>query len=101
MKTDQRKRIDELKVVQEVDKRKAELIMFNQEYIEKAIAIIRQFIANQLSWQGIGEQIKEAQQKGDPLASKITALNLIKNRFSMQLRLVRSIISARIEFSLN
>jgi predicted ribosome quality control (RQC) complex YloA/Tae2 family protein len=85
VKTDLFKRIDELKVVQEVDKRKGELIMFNQELIEKAITIIRQLIANQLSWDDIWEQIKEAQQKGDPLASQIIALNLIKNRFSMQL----------------
>jgi len=85
MKLDQQKRLDELQQVQEVDKRKAELIMFNQETIEQAISIMRQLIANQLSWADIWAQIQEAQKTGDQLANQITSINLIKNQIQMGL----------------
>jgi len=86
MKENQKRRLDELQQVQEVDKRKAELIMFNQEIVEQGISIMRQLIANQLSWDDIWEQIKEAQKGGDMLAQQITALNLIKNQITMKLK---------------
>lgn len=86
MKLDQQKRLDELQRVQEVDKLKAELIMFNEETIMQAISIMRQLIGNQLSWDEIWAQIQEAQKAGDPLALQIQGINLIKNQIIMKLR---------------
>ena len=88
MKLDQLKRLEELKLGQEEDKRKAELISINQHFVDAAIAAIRKLVANQISWDEIWEQIQEAKENGDLLAGSIEKLNLIKNQFTMRLRLV-------------
>ncbi|ODN03333.1 Nuclear export mediator factor NEMF [Orchesella cincta] len=86
VKLDQQKRLDELKMGQELDRRKAELITTNLAVVEMAINAIRKLVANQIPWETIDEQIKEAKATGDPLASLISELNLKQNSITILLK---------------
>ena len=71
--------------MQEKDKRKAELIELNEDLVESALAVMRSAIANQIDWKEINALLKEAQDRGDPVAKRITQLKLDTNHFSMLL----------------
>lgn len=86
VKLDQQKRLDELKTGQEKDIHKAELITANSALVETAINAIRKLVANQVPWETIDEQIKEARSTGDPLASVISELNLKQNSITLLLK---------------
>lgn len=86
VKLDQQKRLDELKVGQEVDRKKAELITTNQAIVDMAINAIRKLVASQIPWDTIDEQLKEARSTGDPLAGMISDLNLKQNSITLLLR---------------
>ncbi|RWS28335.1 nuclear export mediator factor NEMF-like protein [Leptotrombidium deliense] len=86
VKCDHEKRIKELLELQEIDKRKANLIQLNSDVVEKALFVIRSAIANQMSWEDIEDLINEAQSENDPIASLIKGLKLNKNQFTMNLK---------------
>ena len=46
---------------------------------------MRSAIANQIDWKEINALLKEAQDRGDPVAKRITKLKLDTNHFSMLL----------------
>ncbi|EDV93885.1 nuclear export mediator factor NEMF homolog [Drosophila grimshawi] len=85
VKNDHTKRLDELNKLQDIDKRKAELITSNQSLVDKAILAIQSAIASQLSWPDIQELVKEAQTNGDVVASSIKQLKLEINHISLLL----------------
>ncbi|KAH8358670.1 hypothetical protein KR093_001675 [Drosophila rubida] len=85
VKKDHSKRLEELNKVQDLDKRKAELITCNQSLVDKAILAIQSAIASQLSWPDIQELVKEAQANGDVVASSIKQLKLEINHISLLL----------------
>lgn len=85
VKKDHTKRLEELNQVQDIDKRKAELITCNQELVDKALLAIQSAIASQLSWPDIQELVKEAQANGDIVASSIKQLKLEINHISLLL----------------
>lgn len=85
VKKDHEKRLQELARLQEVDKRKAYLIEANNDLVERALLVIRSFIANQFSWDDIKLLIKEAQEQFDPIACRIKGLKLETNHFTIQL----------------
>ncbi|XP_034115608.1 ribosome quality control complex subunit NEMF homolog [Drosophila albomicans] len=85
VKKDHSKRLEELNKVQDLDKRKAELITCNQSLVDKAILAIQSAIASQLSWPDIQELVKEAQANGDVVASTIKQLKLEINHISLLL----------------
>jgi len=85
VKKDHAQRLDKLQQDQAVDKRRAELIELNEGLVDAALTVMRSAIANQIDWKEIGELVKEATENGDPVASKIKALKLDSNHFSMQL----------------
>ncbi|KAH8417118.1 hypothetical protein KR222_003680, partial [Zaprionus bogoriensis] len=85
VKKDHSKRLEELTQVQDIDKRKAELITCNQELVDKALLAIQSAIASQLSWPDIQELVKEAQANGDIVASSIKQLKLEINHISLLL----------------
>ena len=74
-----------VRTFQEKDKRKAELIELNEELVESALAVMRSAIANQIDWKEINALLKEAQDRGDPVATRITKLKLDMNHFTMLL----------------
>ena len=53
--------------------------------MESALAVMRSAIANQIDWKEISALLKEAQDRGDPVAKRITKLKLDTNHFSMLL----------------
>jgi predicted ribosome quality control (RQC) complex YloA/Tae2 family protein len=83
---DQEKRLRELQEGQEADKQKAELITVNQASVDMAISAIRKLVANQIPWDTIEEQLKEARSVADPLASMISKINLKQNRITLCLK---------------
>lgn len=85
VKNDHEKRLTDLSRTQIVDKQRAELISRNQELVENAIFAIRSLIANQLSWPEIHDLVKQAQKKGDAVASIIRHLKLETNHISLML----------------
>lgn len=85
VKNDHKQRLETLEKTQELDKMKAELIMRNQEVVDKAILIIQSLLANQLPWDEIENLIKDATEKGDPIAQLIKKLKLETNHISLYL----------------
>lgn len=88
VKKDHEKRIRSLEVSQAEDTKRAELIARNQTLVDDAIMAIRHAIASQMSWSDIGNLVKEATSKGDPIASTIKQLKLHINHISILLTLV-------------
>ena len=85
VKKDHDHRLVSLGKTQEVDKQKAELITRNQELVDNAILAVQSAVANQMSWQDIQVLVKEAQAKGDPVASAIKQLKLESNHITLLL----------------
>lgn len=85
IKKDHVMRLENLSKMQAIDNKKAELIENNIELVEKAISVLRSAIANKYSWEMILEIVKDAQDSGDLIASKIRQLKLDKNCFEMLL----------------
>lgn len=85
VKNDHTRRLEELNKVQDLDKKKAELITCNQSLVDKAILAIQSAIASQLSWPDIQELVKEAQANGDIVASSIKKLKLEINHITLLL----------------
>lgn len=88
VRKDHAQRLMDLERTQETDKQRAELISRNQQLVDNAILAIRSALANQLPWPDIQNLIKEAQSKGDPVASSIKGLKLEINHITMMLRWV-------------
>lgn len=88
VRKDHDQRLMDLTRTQETDKHRAELISRNQQLVDNAILAIRSALANQLPWTDIQNLIKEAQAKGDPVASSIVGLKLEINHITMKLRCV-------------
>jgi predicted ribosome quality control (RQC) complex YloA/Tae2 family protein len=72
VRKDHDQRLEALKTEQERDQRKATLVEMNEELVENALAVMRSAIANQIDWKEIQELIKEAKERRDPVASRIT-----------------------------
>ena len=53
--------------------------------MESALAVMRSAIANQIDWKEISALLKEAQDRGDPVAARITKLKLDTNHFTVLL----------------
>ncbi|KAF6212306.1 hypothetical protein GE061_012828 [Apolygus lucorum] len=85
IRENQKGRMIELASKQEVDRKKAELIMCNSEVVEQAINAVRVLIVSQMSWDAIGEAIKEAQSLNDPVANIIKKLRLEVNHITLSL----------------
>lgn len=85
IKKDHQARLDNLGEMQKVDNEKAQLIESNIELVEGAISVLRSAIASKYSWLMISEIVKDAQDSGDLIASKIKDLKLAKNSFVMLL----------------
>ena len=85
VKKDHENRIKSLQELQALDRRKAELIELNSEIVNNGIKVINSAIANQIPWDQIKEIIKEATDKGDPVASRIKQLKFDVNHIIMLL----------------
>lgn len=85
IKIDHEKRVYALETAQKTDIEKAQLIQNNLDLVEKALFAVRSAIASQMSWDDIGNIIKEARLQGDPVAERIKQLHLDRNHFSMYL----------------
>ncbi|XP_059815273.1 ribosome quality control complex subunit NEMF-like isoform X1 [Hypanus sabinus] len=86
VRKDLEKRLESLKVNQEYDKLKGELIEINLTVVDKAIEVIRSALANQIDWAEIGSIVKEAQEQEDPVACSIKELKLNTNHITMLLK---------------
>lgn len=85
VRKDHDQRLVSLEKTQEVDKQRAELITRNQALVDNAILAIQSALANQMSWPDIQTLLKEAQARGDPVASAIKQLKLESNHVSLLL----------------
>jgi len=85
VKKDHETRIRSLQELQALDRRKGELIEMNSKLVENAIRVVVSAIANQIPWDQIKEIIKEATDKGDPVASRVKHLKLEINHIVMHL----------------
>ena len=86
VKKDHDQRLKALQTTQEEDKIRAELIMQNQELVDQAITAVRAAIASQASWNDIETMLKEAQERGDPIANCVKKLKLHMNHITLLLR---------------
>nr|CAD7568436.1 unnamed protein product [Timema californicum] len=78
-------RLVALERTQESDKQKAELITRNQQLVDNAVLAVRSALANQMAWSDIQNLVKEAQERGDPVASCIKGLKLEVNHVTLML----------------
>lgn len=85
VREDHNRRLEELNKTQMFDKRKAELIARNEEMVERAILAVQTILATQISWEEIETVVKEAAEKGDPVAKMIKQLKLQSNHISLLL----------------
>ncbi|XP_029046457.2 nuclear export mediator factor NEMF homolog [Osmia bicornis bicornis] len=85
VKKDHDQRLISLEKTQEIDKQKAELISRNQMLVDNAILAIQSAVANQMAWPDIKILLKEAESRGDPVASAIKQLKLDTNHISLLL----------------
>ncbi|KAL0127872.1 hypothetical protein PUN28_003250 [Cardiocondyla obscurior] len=85
VRKDHTQRLITLEKTQELDKQKAELISRNQVLVDNAILAIQSALANQMSWPDIQVLLKEAQARGDPVASAIKQLKLETNHITLLL----------------
>lgn len=85
IKQDHQSRLDNLNRLQQLDNKRAQLIESNVKLVDSALLVLRSALASKYSWDTIKELVKDAQDNGDFVASKITALKLEKNCFSMSL----------------
>ncbi|XP_033356779.1 nuclear export mediator factor NEMF homolog isoform X1 [Bombus vosnesenskii] len=85
VKKDHDQRLINLEKTQELDKQKAELISRNQTLVDNAILAIQSALANQMAWPDIKVLLKEAESRGDPVASAIKQLKLETNHISLLL----------------
>ncbi|KYN21553.1 Serologically defined colon cancer antigen 1 like protein [Trachymyrmex cornetzi] len=85
VRKDHSQRLITLEKTQELDKQKAELISRNQVLVDNAILAIQSALANQMSWPDIQVLLKEAQVRGDPVASAIKQLKLETNHVALLL----------------
>ncbi|KAG9510862.1 Nuclear export mediator factor NEMF, partial [Fragariocoptes setiger] len=86
VKLDHQRRLDDLNKAQKEDEDRARLIEYNCDKVEKALLVMRSLIANQMSWTDIERTIKEAKDKGDPIASLIEdKVKFDRNQFTMRL----------------
>lgn len=85
VRKDHDQRLITLKKTQELDKQKAELISRNQALVDNAILAIQSALANQMAWPDIKILLKEAENRGDPVASAIKQLKLETNHISLLL----------------
>lgn len=86
VKKDHSQRLVTLEKTQELDKWKAELISRNQSLVDSAIFAIQNALATQVSWPDIQILLKEAQARGDPVASAIKQLKLETNHITLLLK---------------
>jgi predicted ribosome quality control (RQC) complex YloA/Tae2 family protein len=86
VRKDHDQRLMALEQTQEMDKQRAELITRNQQLVENAILAVRSALANQLPWPDIENLIKEAEAKGDPVATSIKGFKLEINHITVMLR---------------
>ncbi|XP_051159476.1 ribosome quality control complex subunit NEMF homolog [Leptopilina boulardi] len=85
VRKDHDQRLISLTKTQDVDKQKAELIARNQELVDGAIVAVQSLLAHQFSWPDIEALVKEAQDRGDPIAQHIKQLKLQTNHISLLL----------------
>ena len=58
----------------------------NADLVERATLVIRSAIANAMDWGDIELLVKDAQTRGDPIASAIHGLKLKTNEITLLLR---------------
>lgn len=85
VRRDHEKRLEDLSRAQVLNRHRAELITRNQELINSVLVTMRSAIANQMSWDDIAELVKNAQDTGDLVASRIKQLKLETNHVSLYL----------------
>ncbi|KOC59782.1 Nuclear export mediator factor NEMF like protein [Habropoda laboriosa] len=85
VKKDHDQRLISLEKTQELDKQKAELISRNQVLVDNAILAIQSALANQMAWPDIKVLLKEAESRGDPVATAVKQLKLETNHISLLL----------------
>ena len=76
IKKDHEKRLLDLEEQQKIDNHKGYLIQINNDLVEKALFILRSALARQMSWADIKQMLKEAQDAGDQIASKIISFKV-------------------------
>uniref|UniRef100_F6TDD6 Ribosome quality control complex subunit NEMF n=1 Tax=Ciona intestinalis TaxID=7719 RepID=F6TDD6_CIOIN len=76
VRKDHESRLSGLRSEQESDEMKAALIETNLHLVDQSILVVRSAIANQVDWDEIKLLVKEAQGRGDPVASCIKTLKL-------------------------
>ncbi|KAL3102029.1 hypothetical protein niasHS_003438 [Heterodera schachtii] len=83
VRRDHENRIQALSEVQQVQERRAELVLLNKELVEKALYLMRIAIAN-MSWADIEPWLKTIADQ-HPVVRSISKLQLNSNRFTMRL----------------
>ncbi|CRL06269.1 CLUMA_CG019098, isoform A [Clunio marinus] len=85
VRQDHAQRLEELAKVQQIDRKKAELITRNQVLVDSVIYAMRALLAKQLSWLDIKDLIKERQEQNDRICSLIKRLKLETNQITLKL----------------
>ncbi|KAJ2859658.1 hypothetical protein GGH94_005981 [Coemansia aciculifera] len=63
----------------------ARRIEINLEFVDQAILIIRQAVAAGMDWKELEELVRDQQEQGNPVALRISKLNLAANQITLEL----------------
>lgn len=86
VREDHAKRLETLQETQDLDKRKAELIMAHHNDVQQIILIFQSAIASQKSWQEMQQLVDFARMNNDPLVNKIDSFDLKRNYIILKLQ---------------
>eukprot|EP00002_Diphylleia_rotans_P021148 TRINITY_DN4117_c0_g1_i6.p1 TRINITY_DN4117_c0_g1~~TRINITY_DN4117_c0_g1_i6.p1 ORF type:complete len:823 (+),score=195.64 TRINITY_DN4117_c0_g1_i6:75-2543(+) len=84
-KHEHQQRIKSLQSEQESNEKKATLIEYNLEDVDRAILVIRSFLAQSMDWEEVTRIWKEERKKGNPIASMIHQLKFELNQITVLL----------------
>jgi len=84
-KNTQDDRVKRLQNESDVCLRKAELIEYNSELVDKAISIVSSAKSQGINWEEIKNVIKEQKEQENPIALMIQSLKLDKNEITLLL----------------
>mmetsp|Transcript_14942 Transcript_14942/g.62169 ORF Transcript_14942/g.62169 Transcript_14942/m.62169 type:complete len:1146 (-) Transcript_14942:47-3484(-) len=86
VQSDQTKRAKALEEEVELQERKAQLIEYNLESVDAAIAACNSALAGGMDWKDLGQLIKTEKKAGNPVAGLIHSLQLERNAITLLLR---------------
>ncbi|KAJ2872579.1 hypothetical protein FB639_004328, partial [Coemansia asiatica] len=85
IKAEHQGRVHALERAQQRTEEQARRIEMNLEFVDQAITVIRQAVAAGMDWEELAELVRDQKELGNPVAQRITGLNLAANQITLSL----------------